>query len=170
MRNDDSVHPSRQLKWRVAGLAMVVFGAGLGVVGLVRGVQDARQVAGRFIDQAKPQARQLANAADSQFRIEVNSFLKLVADDERFLGKMRAWRSTDFSKWVRQVFVVDRRETRLAYGRLRLRSCAVRCGGDSTHVWHSPIPDHPALVHPLRQPMVGPPPTCSCSMTACLAT
>ena len=116
MRNEDSLHPSRQLKWRVAGLAMVVFGAGLGVVGLVRGVQDARQVAGRFIDQAKPQARQLANAADSQFRIEVNSFLKLVADNERFLGKMRAWRSTDFSKWVRQVFVVDRREPRLAYG------------------------------------------------------
>lgn len=116
MPNEDAPNPSRQLKWRLAGLAMVLFGAGLGVIGLIRGVQDARQMAGRFIDQAKPQARQLANAVDGHFRTETKSSLKLVADNERFLGKMRSWQSSDFPHWITHVFVVDQLEPQQVYG------------------------------------------------------
>jgi signal transduction histidine kinase len=90
--------------WRTVGLATVVLGIGLAVVGMIRGVQDTSALYMRLVDQAKPQARQLADSALSLFNEQVKSALRSIADDQRALGKFHPWKARDFPRWIGGIY------------------------------------------------------------------
>jgi len=74
----------RRQVWRTVELAMVMLGVGLNVVGLAAGLERARALRISLIEQAKPQARQIAADAGSLLELSVRAVLRSVAEGERW--------------------------------------------------------------------------------------
>jgi signal transduction histidine kinase len=85
----------------------VVLAVVLAVSGVTLAILHARSLTQRFIAQAEPQARQLANTARNLFDEKVRAALNSINDDPLTPAKYPYWTSPDFPAWIDGLYVWD---------------------------------------------------------------
>ncbi|UCF32349.1 MAG: hypothetical protein JSV78_08430 [Phycisphaerales bacterium] len=106
----------RRQAWRTIELAMVVLGVGLNVVGLAIGLERAGALRIHLIEQAKPQARQVADNAGSLFDEQVKTALRSVVEAHRLSKSLPDWMSgealwaSDVPSWIGALYVWEGQE------------------------------------------------------------
>ncbi len=93
--------------WRGAGVSLVVLAVLLAFTGVTLAILHARSLTQRFIAQAEPQARQLANTARNLFDEKVRAALNSINDDPHTPAKYPYWTTPDFPAWIDGLYVWD---------------------------------------------------------------
>ena len=76
----------------------------LAVISLIQALLHAQALTTRLIQQAQPQARQLANTAGSIFGEQAKSALRSVAGDLRLKTYTFPWEAADFVAWIDGIY------------------------------------------------------------------
>ncbi len=79
----------------------------LAVLSLVLALLNAWALSTKLIQQAQPQARQLADTAQSLFREQANSSLRWVAYELREQTGVKPWHASEFPRWINGLLFWD---------------------------------------------------------------